>query len=91
MTRYQVLVRWKIPRRSLSQQSTATRLAEINLGVMLGMGGTQRLRWLMGKGRALERCAAGKTIVFEEASEMGLVQYVFNRDLKIAIENVTGF
>ena len=36
-------------------------LAEINLGVMPGMGGTQRLPRLVGKARALELCATGKT------------------------------
>ena len=41
-------------------------LAEINLGVMPGMGGTQRLPRLVGKARALELCATGKTIAFEE-------------------------
>jgi enoyl-CoA hydratase/carnithine racemase len=55
-------------------------LAEINLGVMPGMGGTQRLPRLVGKGRALELCATGKTIAFEEALDMGLVHYVYAKE-----------
>ena len=55
-------------------------LAEINLGVMPGMGGTQRLPRLVGKARALELCATGKTIAFEEALEIGLVHYIYEKD-----------
>lgn len=55
-------------------------LAEINLGVMPGMGGTQRLPRLVGKARALELCATGKTIAFEEAQEMGLIHYIYERE-----------
>ena len=55
-------------------------LAEINLGVMPGMGGTQRLPRLVGKARAIELCATGKTIAFEEALEMGLVHYIYERE-----------
>jgi enoyl-CoA hydratase/carnithine racemase len=55
-------------------------LAEINLGVMPGMGGTQRLPRLVGKGRALELCATGRTIAFEEAQEIGLIHYIYERE-----------
>src|SRR6059036_3690621 len=55
-------------------------LAEINLGVMPGMGGTQRLPRIVGKARALELCATGKTIAFEEAQEMGLVHYIYEKE-----------
>ncbi|MBI3000515.1 MAG: enoyl-CoA hydratase/isomerase family protein [Deltaproteobacteria bacterium] len=55
-------------------------LAEINLGVMPGMGGTQRLPRLVGKAKALELCASGRTIAFEEALEMGLVHYIYERE-----------
>jgi enoyl-CoA hydratase/carnithine racemase len=55
-------------------------LAEINLGVMPGMGGTQRLPRLVGKARALELCATGKTIAFEEALEIGLIHYIYERE-----------
>ena len=55
-------------------------LAEINLGVMPGMGGTQRLPRLVGKARALELCVTGKTIAFEEALEMGLIHYIYEKE-----------
>jgi len=55
-------------------------LAEINLGVMPGMGGTQRLPRLIGRAKALELCATGKTIAFEEALEMGLLHYIYERE-----------
>ncbi len=55
-------------------------LAEINLGVMPGMGGTQRLPRLVGKAKAMELCATGKTIAFEEALEMGLIHDIYERE-----------
>jgi enoyl-CoA hydratase/carnithine racemase len=55
-------------------------LAEINLGVMPGMGGTQRLPRLVGKSRAMELCATGRTISFEEAQEIGLIHAVYERE-----------
>lgn len=48
-------------------------LPEVNLGVLPGTGGTQRLPRLVGKGRAMELMVTGKTFSFEEALEMGLV------------------
>ena len=53
---------------------------EINLGVMPGMGGTQRLPRLVGKARAMELCFTGKTIAFEEALDMGLVHYIYEKE-----------
>ena len=47
---------------------------------MPGMGGTQRLPRLVGKARAMELCATGKTIAFEEALEMGLVHYIYEKE-----------
>ena len=55
-------------------------LAEVNLGVMPGMGGTQRLPRLVGKARALELCVTGKQIAYEEALEMGLIHYIYERE-----------
>jgi enoyl-CoA hydratase/carnithine racemase len=55
-------------------------LAEINLGVMPGMGGTQRLPRLVGKARAMELCATGRQIAFEEAKDMGLVHEIYERE-----------
>lgn len=55
-------------------------LPEVTLGVLPGTGGTQRLSRLVGKSRALELMATGRTFSFEEAEEMGLVNQVLDRD-----------
>ncbi len=49
---------------------------EVNLGLIPGYGGTQRLTALVGKGRAMELCMSAKLIGAEEALSMGLVNYV---------------
>ena len=49
---------------------------EVNLGVMLGAGGTQRLPRLVGKGRAMELVFTGNMISAEEARAIGLVNRV---------------
>jgi enoyl-CoA hydratase len=46
---------------------------EINLGVIPGFGGTQRLPRLVGKARAKELCMTGEMISAQEAREIGLV------------------
>jgi len=52
-------------------------LPEVNLGVLPGTGGTQRLARLIGKSRAIEMMALGKTFDFEEALELGLINHIF--------------
>jgi enoyl-CoA hydratase len=54
-------------------------LPEVNLGVLPGTGGTQRLPRLVGKGRAMELMVTGRTFSFEEALDMGLVTAIFDR------------
>ncbi len=57
-----------------------TGLAEVNLGVIPGMGGTQRLPRLVGKARAIDLAATGRMIAFEEALEFGLINDIFEGD-----------
>ncbi|MBF8776980.1 enoyl-CoA hydratase [Pseudomonas fulva] len=49
---------------------------EINLGVLPGMGGTQRLTRAVGKAKAMELCLTGRLMGAEEAERSGLVARV---------------
>jgi enoyl-CoA hydratase len=55
-------------------------LPEVNLGVLPGTGGTQRLSRLVGKSKAIELMVTGNTFTFEEAKEFGIVNDIFERD-----------
>lgn len=49
---------------------------EVNLGLIPGYGGTQRLPMLIGKGKAIELILTGSMIGADEAKSLGLVNYV---------------
>ncbi len=49
---------------------------EVNLGLIPGYGGTQRLTMLVGKGKAMELMMSGNMIDAVEAKELGLVNHV---------------
>jgi enoyl-CoA hydratase len=49
---------------------------EVNLGLIPGYGGTQRLVHLIGKGKAMEMCLTAHIIDANEALQLGLVNYV---------------
>lgn len=55
-------------------------LPEVNLGVLPGTGGTQRLCRIVGKSRSIELMVTGRTFSFEEAMEMGLVNHIFESE-----------
>ncbi len=49
---------------------------EVNLGIIPGYGGTQRLTHLIGRGKAMELMLTGDMIGAEEAHSLGLVNHV---------------
>lgn len=53
---------------------------EVNLGLLPGYGGTQRLTQLIGKGRAIELLISGNMIDANSALQYGLVNYVVAAD-----------
>jgi enoyl-CoA hydratase len=55
-------------------------LPEINLGVLPGTGGTQRLSRLVGKSKAIELMVTGNTYTFEEALEYGIINDIYERE-----------
>jgi len=55
-------------------------LPEVNLGVLPGTGGTQRLARALPKNKAIELMVEGKLISFEEAQGLGLINYIYESE-----------
>ena len=67
----------------------AVRQPEINLGIVPGWGGTQRLARVCGLGVAKELVLTGRTVEADEALRVGLVDAVADPVLAHALEVAT--
>ncbi len=67
-------------------------LPEVNLGVLPGTGGTQRLARLVGKAKAIELMVTGRTFDFDEAKALGIVDDIYDADGRDAfMDRVLGY
>jgi enoyl-CoA hydratase len=69
---------------------------EVTLGVMPGMGGTQRLVHLVGRAKAMDMCLTGRMMEAGEAERAGLVSRVVPaadlvKEALAAAEKIAGF
>jgi enoyl-CoA hydratase/carnithine racemase len=60
----------------VASEKAALALPEVNLGIIPGAGGTQRLPRLIGKGRAMKMILTGQIVGAEEALRIGLLDEV---------------
>jgi len=53
---------------------------EISLGIMPGIGGSQRLTRIIGKSKAMEMCLTGRLMDVDEAEKTGMVARIFTQE-----------
>ena len=68
----------------LASESAKMGQPEVNLGIIPGFGGTQRLARLVGRGRAKELIFTGRIVKADEALRIGLVEFVYPPDQLMA-------
>lgn len=61
---------------------------EVNLGLIPGYGGTQRLTQLIGKGKAMELLMTADMITASEALQLGLVNHVVPKEELLSLANL---
>ncbi len=61
----------------LAGESAVFGQPEVNLGILPGFGGTQRLTRLIGRGMAMELMVTGRQVKAQEAREIGLANHVY--------------
>ena len=64
---------------------------EVNLGLIPGYGGTQRLAQLVGKGKAIELTLTADMIKADEARSLGLVNHVVEPEKVFGRGHIGGF
>lgn len=67
----------------IASENAKLGLPELNLAIIPGGGGTQRLTRIVGKGRAMDLILTGKILTAEQAEHMGLVSKVVPSDVLI--------
>ncbi len=55
-------------------------LPEVNLGVMAGTGGTQRMARALPKNKAIELMTEGRLFSFEDALQLDLINYIYESE-----------
>lgn len=64
----------------IASENAKIALPELNLSIIPGGGGTQRLARIIGKGRAIDMILTGKAVTAEKAEQIGLVSEVVPLD-----------